>query len=285
MGSYGDLWRARMRLARPGNASMAAIGVIVGMAVALEPWRGAFDPRYVTALIAAPLAAWFVTAFGNVINDLHDQDVDRTAHPERPLPAGRISASDAKAWAILLLGFGLLEAWVAAGTDLVLFAAVNALLLWIYESLAKRHGLPGNLLVAFLVASTFAFGAYAVAGWPGIEAALPLAIMAALATLAREIIKDVEDMEADRGHRRTLAHVYPRGARFLATASLAAAIGYVLAIATQEAWRALAWGPLAVGIMVFLAGLEQSWRNPGRAQRLLKLGMLAMLATFLAAAY
>src|ERR1041385_1670901 len=207
MASYAALWAARIEMARPGNAAMAGLGTLVGLEVVRQ------GDLTVAMWTAAPIAAFLVAAFGNVLNDVSDEDLDRLAHPARPLPSGRIGRRDAQVFAALLLAFGLWEAFVAAGPPALGFAAANALLLVVYERLLKARGLAGNVLIALLVASTFAFGAV-VAGAPvrAWGVLWLLMAMAALANLAREILKDIEDLEADRGQRRTLALSWGPGA-------------------------------------------------------------------------
>ncbi len=290
VGSYAQLWRARWQLVRPGNAIQAAVGVFVGMALAASfttPWHWAMlDTLFRRdAVLWAPVAALLITGFGNTINDLRDCEIDALGHPERPLPSGAIRAADAKAWAVLLAAFGLLAAIGAGGVALGLFAAFNIGLLALYELWAKARGLPGNLLVALLVASTFLFGAVAWALSAGdlterLLAVAPLAAMAGLANLAREGLKDIEDLEADAG-RRTWPmvageHTVRRASQGAVLLACALAVGY----AWQSQWDALAWSVLAISLVGFMAGAALAG-VPGRAQRLWKLAMWAALVAFL----
>lgn len=81
-----------------------------------------------------------------------------------------------------------------------LFALVNAILLFPY-SLVKRHlGLTSNIIIAYLTTSAILLAPLALQKihmglWP-----LMLSIFAVC--LAREIIKDIEDIEADRENKR-----------------------------------------------------------------------------------
>jgi geranylgeranylglycerol-phosphate geranylgeranyltransferase len=265
---------------RPGNCAMAALGTLTGLAVAGAP----ASPS--TAWVAAPLASFLVAGFGNVLNDLRDAALDAKAHPERPLPSGRIRRGDAQAWAALLLLSGLLEAFAAAGLATLAFALANALLLAVYEASLKRAGLPGNVLVALLVASTFAFGAVAArAPAPPWTMLWLLMALAFLANVAREVLKDVEDLDADRGERKTLPlQAGPGAARILAFTLANAA---VLLSATAFLRRPAGWWTpwlvlLAASDVAFVVAASLSWMNVGRAQRLLKLAMLLALAAFLA---
>ena len=212
--------------------------------------------------------------------------LDEGAHPGRPLPAGRITLLDARVLAGSLLLVGLGEAYLAAGIPTLAFALLNALALAAYEAWFKGLGLPGNVLVAALVASTFAFGAVAAGGDPrGWGLLWLLAGLAFLANVARELLKDVEDAEADRGHRTTLPlQLGPGRTRMLAMAlSNAAVLLSVLAFFHSPAgW----WRPwlvlLAASDLLFVVASARAWMHVGQAQRLLKLAMLAALLAFLA---
>lgn len=278
--TYGGLWRARLEMMRPGNCLMAALGTLAGLAVALDglPPLG--------KAVAAGAAAFFVAAFGNVLNDLRDWRLDAVAHPGRPLPSGRLRRSDAVASILFFAAFGLWEAFLAGGVPTLLFAGANLLALLAYESWFKRVGLPGNVLVALLVASTFAFGAVAAgvppSGWGVLWLLMALAF---LANVAREVLKDVEDLDADRGERTTLPlQAGPGAARIAAFALANAAVLLSVAafVLRPEGW----WPPwaalLAASDAAFVVGASLSWVDVGRAQRLLKLAMLLALAAFLA---
>lgn len=272
MGSYAALWRARLQMMRPGNASMAAVGVLVGAALVA--------PIQASIIVPAMIAAAFVTAFGNVLNDILDRNLDAAAHPERPLPAGRITLTDAKGFALLLLGFGLVEAYLAAGTHLLAFATANAALLGLYEWKLKRAGLVGNLVVALLVASTFLFGAAATGTAPdawGLVVAL--ATMAFLANVARELLKDLQDVAADTSSRTT----FPMQAG--APTTLAVATFCLLVAIGLSAWTWWTVGGLWGAVLLladatFLAAIGIAWRDVGRGQQLVKNAMLLALAAF-----
>lgn len=266
---------------RPGNGLMAALGTVTGLAVVADP--PSVSP---TAWVAAPLAAFLVAGFGNVLNDLRDAALDAKAHPERPLPSGRIRRADAQAWGALLLLLGLFEAFVAAGLPTLGFALVNALLLTAYEARLKRMGLPGNVLVAVLVASTFAFGAVAIGVPPAEWGALWLLMtLAFLSNVAREVLKDVEDLDADRGERTTFPlQAGPGAARILAflLANAAVLLSILAFVQRPPGWWTPWLGILAASDAAFVVAASLSWVNVGHAQRLLKLAMLLALAAFLA---
>jgi len=82
-----------------------------------------------------------------------------------------------------------------------LIALIYSALLVFYAANLKKQKWIGNIVVASATGITLVFGA-AIAGITSIV--IILAIAAFLANLAREIIKDAADLEADKGVKETL---------------------------------------------------------------------------------
>jgi len=176
---------AYLQLIRPLNCLMAGIAVCIG------GWLvGGFSQE----LLLAAGIAFLITAGGNALNDYIDLEADKINKPGRPLPSKRITEETALIFSFLLFILG-----ISLSTFLNLFilgiAILNSTLLVIYSVRLQDKLFLGNLTIAWLVGSTFLFGA-AVYGrflLPGF-----LALLAGLTTLSREIIKDFEDLEGDR---------------------------------------------------------------------------------------
>lgn len=268
--------RALLDLLRVRNLTMAAVAVAVGALVA-----GA-DPGHVTPVALAMASAGLVAGAGNSLNDARDADVDRRAHPDRPIPRGDATPGQARVVAgagfAAGVGFGALASPAAAAV-----AAGASLLLVAYEVDLKDRGLVGNAAVSLLVGALFAYGAVAVAG-PRIGApAATLGLLAALSTLGREILKDVEDRAADEG-RATLARTLgPGAAARVAAAALVAAVALSPLPLLVEPPLGRAYLPVVVvADLGFLAAAAQGLRSPARAQRTAKASMGIALVGFLA---
>ena len=164
---------------------------------------------------------------------------------------------------------------------------LNAALMFSYEASLKARGAPGNFVIAYLVGSLFLFAGVSVsrsAPDPLVRTAV-LAALAFLATLGREITKDIEDIQGDVD-RRTL----PRriGAN---RAGAVAAIALVVGVALS--FLPLYYGVLLLGYAVlvipadgmFIYAALHSAANPARSQRVTKYGMIVALAAFLAGAF
>ena len=170
---------AALRLVRWPNALTAAAAVVVG-----AWWAGWGTPM---PIALAALAAIGLTAAANAWNDLADVDIDRVAHPERPLVTGALSDRAADRIAML----GALVAVIAASDVSVLLGVSSVavlLLMRLYSPWLKRAGLAGNLVVALLASLPFVFGSYAAGHW---ARGVPLVLIAVPLHFARELAKDL----------------------------------------------------------------------------------------------
>jgi geranylgeranylglycerol-phosphate geranylgeranyltransferase len=190
-----------LRLVRTGNVLVSFFGTVVGALAAHGAGFPGSSVFWGTAVLAG-VSTGCVTAGGNVLNDLGDQESDRINHPDRPLVTGAVSRVAARWLTVGLLVVSLLVVVpilpVAPLVGVIWAGAVGCLLL--YEFRYKAEGLAGNVLIGLLTAGVFLYGGAAVGN---VVVLAPFALMAFFATLSREVIKDMEDAEGDVG-RRTL---------------------------------------------------------------------------------
>ncbi|WP_254763424.1 geranylgeranylglycerol-phosphate geranylgeranyltransferase [Natrinema marinum] len=270
----GETVRGLLELTRPVNVAASSVLTFIGAFVAGGVTG---DPLAVAAAVAATGLA---VGAGNAINDYFDREIDRVNQPGRAIPRGAVSPRGALGFSVVLFVGAVTFALTLPRLALAI-AGINLLALVAYTEVFK--GLPGlgNALVAYLVGSTFLFGAAAVGGAGELVPAIVLFVLAAVATLTREIVKDVEDIEGDReeglntlpiaiGQRRALAV-----AAVLLVAAVVASplpyvrgyfgVAYLLVVAPADA--------------VMLAAAYESFRDPTAGQSRLKYGMfLAALA-------
>lgn len=270
-----------MALVRPLNVAMAAVGCLLGGVAAYGSPEALLRPATLQVVLQAAAIAGVFTAAGNALNDYHDRDVDRINHPDRPIPAGLVPPDRAR-WAALLL-FAPTVPWAALlGGELLLVVLVNLALMLSYERAFKRRGFRGNLLIAWLVASLFLFGGLAVSETgAALQRTAILALLAFLATLGREVVKDVEDVAGD-WDRRTLPMILgPDRAGHVAAGLFLVAVGLsglpVLLGILGVAYAAAVL--VADAILIYAA--RHSARKPALSQRAAKLAMLVALVAFL----
>ncbi len=265
--------RGAIELMRPGNAIAAGALTFIGAFVA----GGLDEPMFAGFAVLATVLA---TGGGNAINDYFDRDIDAINQPDRPIPRGAIAPNVA-------LGFSIVLFAVAVGLTLLLpllaiaIAVINLLALVAYTELFK--GLPGigNALVAYLTGSTFLYGGAAVGG--DLRPVLILFVLAASATMAREIIKDIEDIEGDRkeglntlpiaiGTRSALAVAVV----FVAFAIVVSPVPYLLG--TFGLAYLVGLVPAILGLAV---GMYRSLEDPTTGQQWLKGSMFLAATAFI----
>jgi geranylgeranylglycerol-phosphate geranylgeranyltransferase len=268
---------AGLRLVRPVNLLIAAVGVLAGGWIALGTLA---SPKL---LLFATLSGIGLGAAGNAWNDICDAAADRVNRPggERPIAAGAVTRgrADLVVFGAALMGLGaagLVSGWqVAAG-----FVTLAVMLA--YSPLLKPRPAAGNLAVALVAGLPPFYGALAV-GRPG--AGIVPWVLAAWIHLAREIVKDVEDEAGDRvAGRRKLPIVL--GAR--PAQVVAAGVGLLFVPASLLLPRAAGYGPayFLIALIAQMAVLvAATWLILGRVDRvsaLLKVAMIVGLVALVA---
>ena len=84
---------ASIQLMRVKNLGLALIATPLGAAFAVLDFETLLDYPEVAL---ATLSVLFFMAAGNALNDLSDVEIDKIAHPSRPLANGSISTPQAK---------------------------------------------------------------------------------------------------------------------------------------------------------------------------------------------
>ena len=263
-----------LALLRPGNGVVASAAVAAGaIAAAGTP---ALSTPLVYSVAAGAGAAFAFIGAGNALNDYLDREIDKVGHPDRPIPSGKVSPSAAKGVSVALFAFALALGAFVSLTALAAVAGLTGLML-AYEWKLKAAGLVGNVAIGVLSGATFAYGGIVVGN---LGPTLPLAALGVVASLGREVAKDIEDMEAD-SDRRTLPQRIgaPR-----ASAVSAVATGFAVALSPLPYYPLgllglpyLAVIGIADATFIYAAAVVRA--NPHRSQQLSKAGMaIATLA-------
>jgi geranylgeranylglycerol-phosphate geranylgeranyltransferase len=254
---------------------MGAVGALLA-AVICAGVSGAEDAA--VDIVLSMLVVVMFTGAGNALNDYFDRETDKVAHPERPIPMGLIAPRTALNVSVVLFAATLVLSFFV---NLWSFAivATSMIVMIGYEVLLKAEGLAGNLAISWLTGALFLFGGAAVESMP---VAWILALLAFLATLGREIVKDIQDMEGDRGTRLTLPMRVGRG-----RAGIVASVAFFGAVALSPApylldLLSVLYVPavaVADGIFIYCALVH--FADPERGQKIAKLAMLVSLIAFL----
>ena len=232
-------------------------------------------PWWVLSLLIVSVIC--VAAGGYVINDYFDVKIDRINRPDELIITRIISRDAAMRWfqALTAIGIvaGLAVAWWARSWNLLFIYIVIPGLLWFYSSSYKRMLLVGNLRVAFISALVPLLVAIINADYlkhlyNDALAYTPIvgqlyvwlggfALFSFLLTWARELIKDIEDIEGDREMEcRTMPIVWGEKASkvivtilVLATIAMIAYLAYFVLPFPME-WRTLTGRFVIFGLMV-----------------------------------
>ena len=220
-------WTTLFRL---GNNIIGIIGVFLGAIMALE-----YIPtgKILTITILQAASVFCFMASWNALNDYLDYEIDKFNRPEKPLPSGSISLKNAKSGIILMMGAALLSmviaAYVASTTTNGIIQWWPSIIIWVlavlllinYESSSKyslnlkNRGLPGNVAISASVAMVVLLGAAGVFQLTNIRV-ISVAIIGFLYNLSREIVKDVQDMEGDKGRNTLAMKIGPEKTRVIA---------------------------------------------------------------------
>lgn len=264
---------AIVELMRPLNCAMAGFGALLGY------WLSAGFFALPKAAILVAASTFLICGAGQAINDYYDYAVDKKSKKSRPVPSGRLTAREAQSVAISLFLLGIAVAFYANQAAFGVAVAFS-ILLYVYSSRLSGLKYFGNAVVALSNAFVFVMGA-SISGNYSVVAVLAAASF--FLTWAREITKDLEDYDADKGKKHTLPMLVGKkgaaNAAILSTmVSIAiAAVPFAFGMTDSLLFAAI----LAISIAVFLRALVQLMAGEFKAsQQSFKYGMLLALAAF-----
>lgn len=266
------LFLSYFRLIRPVNLAIIAFTMYMVRFYFIVPALNFYNfslqiSEPVFALFA--LSFVFIAAGGYIINDYYDVAIDKINNPARVLIGNNISTRSAlTSYAVLNICGLLTGAWSCykAGVPfLELLFVLYVFGLWFYSYKLKSTFLWGNLVIAIflglvplasayielqadsknpespdMVVNSLQSGAYAIS------------LFAFLATLIREIVKDMEDMEGDRmAETYTMPVVWGIKKVKISVQLLVVVIMSLLGMLQYYAWTA-GWHPTAYYVLILI---------------------------------
>lgn len=267
---------AYLEILRPGNAVMAVIAVILVMLISGNFTLNAFLACFVV---------FIVTGGGNAINDYFDHNIDAINKPKRPIPSGRISLKTAGIYSLALFILGIVIAFkIGILPGIIALLTSSVLILYAYD--LKKRILIGNICVSFFTGLAFVFGGVVVGA---IDVSVYLGFYAFLMTMAREIVKDMEDMEGDKKEgAKTFPIIYGMKAASILAGSFIIIDVITAPIAYFKGILTIFYLPvLLIAIVIFLSALisilkDQSIENSAIVSKRIKMGMGIILLAFAA---
>ena len=222
-----------LRLIRPLNLIIIAL-TMYGLGWYFDPMEGCSCTFVVTdwPFLWLVFSTVLIAAGGNIINDYFGVRADRVNKPQRVIITKHIKKRTAifTHWTINFIAFSIAVylSWIMDSFWYLFIHLFSINVLWFYSMYFKRRFLIGNVLIAALTALVpvlvgifFYQHNLSNTEWYNMElfpfnldgstpriilyVSLGLAIFAFLLNLAREVVKDMEDVEGDKKlHAKTL---------------------------------------------------------------------------------
>ena len=265
---------AYLEILRPFNALMGVIAVLLVAII-----NGNFNLYIPVACVIV----FIFTGAGNAINDYFDHKIDAINKPERPIPSGRISLNSAAIYATSLFIIATIMA-LAIGIIPGIIVILSAVLMFLYAYRLKKSCLVGNLSIAFLTGLCFVF-AGVVLGM--VIVSILLGFYAFLMTMAREIVKDMEDVEGDSIEG---AKTFPIRFGMSASAILAAFFMILASLTSPVLYFIGIFNLIYLIVLIFAIVLfltcavsilrDQSQKNTRKVSKRIKIGMGIVFLAF-----
>ncbi|WII07141.1 geranylgeranylglycerol-phosphate geranylgeranyltransferase [Methanomassiliicoccales archaeon LGM-RCC1] len=267
-----------LRLFRLGNTLIGSFAILI--AAFMAAGTGMID--YWQNLVIGFAVVFTFIAGGNSLNDFIDVEIDKTAHPDRPVPSGELTPIQARNIGIVMLVLSAVLSLLTVDIPSIAIVIIAVILMASYELFLKQRGFIGNLTIAVMTGMVFLLAGALVGDY---TSNIAVAGMATLVSVGREISKDIEDMESDIGRKTLPMSIGVRNA------SIVASLFYL-------AGPILSWYPIYLDpanylyYSVILADIAffycayKVFSDPHAAEKKAKIGMLfGLLAFILSAIY
>ncbi len=153
-----------LRLTRPANIVTAISDILAGITIATALVPSGTDYESMVFLVLATVGLY---GGGVVMNDVFDAELDAVERPERPIPSGLISKSEAGIFGLVLLILGVVAASFVSFVPAGIIALTIAIAAVVYDKWSKHHSIMGplnmglcrglNLLLGMSAAGTAVF--------------------------------------------------------------------------------------------------------------------------------
>ncbi len=188
--------RAYLTLMRPIICASAFFMAIMSYWLSIHE----FDFWNISAFLAAGAVATAL-AFSNALNDVLDAKVDKINYPDRPIPSGVVTLSEAKWVTAFFFATGLLCGFLA-GWQMFLFTIFLLIVGAIYDLWACKIPILGKFIVAAWSALSLLTGYFI--SQRGEIPIIPI-LIALFFILSRELVETISDDVGDKiGGRRSI---------------------------------------------------------------------------------
>jgi geranylgeranylglycerol-phosphate geranylgeranyltransferase len=196
--------KAVWQLMRLEHGVMLFLGILVGSLLSQKTLYDNFNLP-LQNIVLTFFTALFLEASTFALNDYYDLEIDQVnKRTDRPLVRGDLSPKSALAIFYILFPLGVICSFFV-NTMCFVIALITALISVFYDMKMKKIKLVGNFYIAYIMAIPFIFGGVSVFpnntfSFVAINPVIyVVALIAFLAGSGREIMKDVQDFEGDKG--------------------------------------------------------------------------------------
>lgn len=151
-----------IRMARPANILTAISDIVAGIAIA-GILGSVFSEGKLESMGLLIISTIGLYGGGIVFNDVFDYDSDTLNRPERVLPSGKVSLTEAAIFGICLLVMGITCAFFVSTLSGIL-ALFTALLALSYDKYAKHHKVLGPINMGLCRSMNLLLGMSIVSG-------------------------------------------------------------------------------------------------------------------------
>mmetsp|Transcript_1857 Transcript_1857/g.3608 ORF Transcript_1857/g.3608 Transcript_1857/m.3608 type:complete len:384 (+) Transcript_1857:144-1295(+) len=278
---------------RPITIIQAVGAFLVGRLVILVQQSGGFNlTSELPTLISASFSIYLSYGVGMAMNDCADASVDlqHGAKQNRSIASGRVSVKNGWIFCAILSVISLVISkfvgllCVLGNNGFLSWNVLNLLVMASYALGMQKLFLVKNLLCGWLAVSPLV-GASLLGGGKFMrsESSMKLLQLAAIGfplQVAREILKDIEDVDVDRGQKQTLPLLIGKRKSKLIAYSIVAIINFAM-IFLPSYWQMFSSNPPVYALSVVVGVPMCIWASVlplEKGQRLLKKSIYVLLA-------
>jgi len=260
-----------LRLMRIGNCLIGFFSILVTSFFVSQSFV------FNAPVFLGALAALFIMGGGNSLNDYFDYRIDKLNKPERPIPSGVIKRQSALIFSICLFLGGIF-----LGLFLNVFALsivlINTILLIVYARYSKTMSFAANVLIALMTSSVFIYSATILHILD--TNIIVLASSAFFVMTAREILKDIEDIQGDIQSGASTLPI-KLGIRLARTISSLFILPAILLIFVPYVFSTMDELYLGLILCATTALVVSFFLQAKQSQKIIKLAAIIVLAAFL----
>ena len=244
---------------------------------------------HLNELLLTPVSMSLITSGGFAFNDYFDRKPDSVVKPKRPIPSGQVSPGQALAFSLGLYLAGILLSF-ALNPVCISIVSVDVVVVSLYSLYLKRlSGFFGNLIIGFLIMTTFFYGEAALFGKVTSDS-LSLSLVA-IGTIGGDILRDVLSLEGDLkvGYPTLPAKIGTKssakvGGAFFLLSAILSITPYVIDVIGFGYLIILAWDALVAWSFVSLMR-NQTVENVRKNERMITMAMILLPLALIAGAF